>query len=174
MERNIPADTKRGLLHKDVAEFEKMCAKTDPESWVVFEAAITPDAKPQSAPVVASATMPAVPVGATVLPRAAADAFGVSSSGESRGWVALRRHEPGKDPESHFDGYAITDATLPAAGSKLTALRLVPVWREPLPPGPNPPDKLQGRLAAGGCVRVLSTRQGPNRVWAEVMPINCT
>ncbi len=67
-----------------------------------------------------------------------------------------------------------TDKTLPPAGAKLTARRLLPVWSEPLPPGPNPPDKLQGRLPAGGCVRVIATKPGPGRNWAEVAPISCS
>src|SRR5204863_201810 len=54
MERNIPPGTKRGLLHKDVAEFEKTCAKADPDSWAVFQAAVKPDPNPQTAPVAAS------------------------------------------------------------------------------------------------------------------------
>jgi len=140
------------------AQFEKTCAKTDPDSWLVFQAAMKPDSqtdvRPQPVPVHTAQA------GAAAPPRVATDAFGVSPSGEVRGWVALMRIEPGKDPESHFDGYAVTDAVLPAAGSRLTSRRLVPLWREPLPPGSNPPGKLQGRLAAGGCVRVLSTRLG--------------
>jgi hypothetical protein len=153
-----------------------MCSKSDPDSWVVFQAALSVPASPQTAPAqTADASMAGVAVAAAPHAlRASADSFGLSPSGKQQGWVALMRHEPGQEPESHFEGYAVTDATLPAVGAKLTARRMIPVWLEPLLPGPNPPAKLQGRLASGMCVRVLATRPGPGRNWAEVVPTGCS
>ena len=71
------------------AEFEKTCAKTDPDLWLVFQAAMKPDpqtdVRPQPVPVHTAQA------GAAAPPRVATDAFGVSPSGEVRGWVALMR-----------------------------------------------------------------------------------
>ena len=150
---------------KDVAEYGRMCGKSDPESPLIFQAALTPPSAPRSEPSSAATTQTATGgPPQSMVAGARDDSFGLSPSGEKRGWVALQRREPGKDSESHFDESAVTDKALPNAGAKLTARRLIPVWMEPLPPGPNPPEKLQGRLVAGGCVRVLATKPGvPDR-----------
>jgi hypothetical protein len=166
MERNVAPDAKRTLLQKDVAEFERKCADADPDAHGLFQAAIRP--VPALTP--ASAT----PAQASV---AAADAlsktvavFGKSSAGEMRGWVALIR-----SGEVTFEGHATTPASLPPPGTILNARQVIPVWREPLPPGPNDPNKLQGRLPTGACVRVVATRPEPAqaRQWGEVAPVQC-
>jgi hypothetical protein len=38
----------------------------------------------------------------------------------------------------------------------------------------NDQSKVQSRLPAGACVRVISTRGGVNRLWAEVAPTSCS
>ena len=178
IERNLPLDTKRELLMRDLAAFEKSCSKADPDSWMVFKATVDPAKQPPTAMTAgapaqaAAASPPGAAVAATPAARAKTLEFGMSQTGEMRGWVALMRREPGQDPESHFNEYAI-GGPLPAAGTRLTARRMIPVWLEPMPPGPNQPDKLQGRLAAGHCVKVLATRAGPGRSWAEVAPDFC-
>lgn len=176
MEKIVPPEAKRALLRKDVTEFDKKCSVVDPDSHVIFQAAVQPEASaPQSArSTQAAAAAPAAhPDSVSQAQRPGTVIFDLSSSGEQRGWVALMRREAGSAPESHFDGYGVTDTALPAAGSLLTARLMLPVWLEPLPPGPNDPSKLQGRVAAGGCVRVLATRPSPGRQWAEVTPTNC-
>src|SRR5919201_5041586 len=41
MERNVPPETKRSLLKKDVAEFDTLCGEADPEARVIFRAAMS-------------------------------------------------------------------------------------------------------------------------------------
>src|SRR5437773_543094 len=95
-------------------------------SYLQFAGALLaiPAAAAATAGITASVTPPAA--------RSPANGFGLSPAGEQRGWVALMRREPGKPPESHFDGYAVTDAALPGVGTVLTARRLLAVWLEPL------------------------------------------
>jgi hypothetical protein len=111
--------------------------------------------------------VPVVP--ADALSKTAA-VFGKSPAGEARGWVALIR-----SGEVTFEGHATTPSSLPPPGTVLSARQVMPVWREALPPGPNDPNKLQGRLLAGACVRVVATRPEPGqaRQWAEVAPVPC-
>jgi hypothetical protein len=188
MEKKVPDETKRGLLRKDVAEFDKKCSEFDPDSQVIFQAALQPEQQPQRVasarqqslrpPQIAASGPPGSTAGVTVAgaPQAllsAATNFGLSPSGERRGWVSLMRRESGKDLVSQFDGYTATDMALPTVGAMLTARHMLPVWIEPFAQRMNDPTVLQGRLAAGTCVRVLATRQGPMRQWAEVTPMNC-
>ena len=58
LDKPIDASAKRALVHKDLAEFERVCALTDPEAKAVFAAfdrtvlfAVDPDAKAASRPV---------------------------------------------------------------------------------------------------------------------------
>ncbi len=144
MEKNVSDETKRGLLRKDVAEFDKKCSEFDPDSQAIFQAALQPERRPQRlipgaqqplrSPQIATSSAPGSTAGVSVagapqaLPSPVAN-FGFSPSGERRGWVSLMRREPGKDnPESQFDGYSITDVALPAVGAMLTARRMLPVW----------------------------------------------
>jgi hypothetical protein len=63
---------------------------------------------------------------------------------------------------------------LPPAGTVLSAQRNVPVWAD-LPAGmAQDQSKLQNRVPPGACVRVLATRGGPLRLWAEVAPASCS
>jgi hypothetical protein len=55
----------------------------------------------------------------------------------------------------------------------LSAKMMLPVWSEPQG-GANDPTKLQSRLPTGACVRVLATRGGGGRLWAEVAPASCS
>src|SRR4029453_8352382 len=41
MERNVPPETKRSLLKKQVTEFDKLCGERDPEARVIFQAAMS-------------------------------------------------------------------------------------------------------------------------------------
>lgn len=167
MERNVAPDAKRTLLLKDVAEFDRKCQDTDPDAHSLFQAAIRPVQALTPASAVASGPSPAAPTDA--LSKTVA-VFGKSPTGELRGWVPLIR-----SGEVIFEGYATTPALLPPVGTVLSAKQVTPVWREPLPPGPNDPDKLQGRLPADACVRVVATRPAPAqaRQWGEVAPVAC-
>ena len=89
------------------------------------------------------------------------------------GWVAIELRKGGKVTESFFSGYAANGQSLPRAGTVLTAMALRPIWSEPQGPGPSDPTKLQGRLKVGECVRVVDTRPGQGRQWAEVEPTLC-
>ena len=150
---------------KDVAEFDRKCQDTDPDAHSLFQAAIRPVPVPTPASAVASG-----PAAATDALSKTVAVFGKSPAGKLRGWVPLIR-----SGEVIFEGYATTPSALPPAGTVLSAKQMTPVWREPLPPGPNDPDKLQGRLPAGACVRVIATRPAPAqaRQWGEVAPAQC-
>src|SRR4029450_3630766 len=41
MERNVPPETKRSLLKKEVTEFDKLCGERDPEARVIVHAAMS-------------------------------------------------------------------------------------------------------------------------------------
>jgi hypothetical protein len=62
---------------------------------------------------------------------------------------------------------------LPPAGTVLSAKLMLPVWSEPQA-GTNDQTRLQSRLPTGACVRVLATRGGVNRLWADVVPASCS
>jgi hypothetical protein len=58
LDRNIDASAKRVLVHKDLTEFERTCALSDPDAKTVFAAvdrtvlfAVDPDAAARSSPV---------------------------------------------------------------------------------------------------------------------------
>jgi hypothetical protein len=169
MERNVDPNTKRSLLKKDVTEFDKLCGEVDPDARAIFQAAMSEHPAQATH---AAATSPPVPIGASS-PRAqtaALGVFGAPGSKDRYGWVALARRQSGSW-EPHFSGYAISDTS--PAGTVLSAKTMLPVWSEPQA-GANDQSKLQSRLPRGACVRVLSTRGGSGRLWAEVAPASCS
>jgi hypothetical protein len=169
LERNVAPDTKRSLIKKDVTEFDKLCGEGDPEARAIFQAAMSEH--PAEAAHAAAATVPAG-TSSQRAQTAALSVFGAPGSKERYGWVALARRQSGSwDP--HFSGYAISDTSLPPAGTILSAKIMLPVWSEPQA-GANDQSKLQSRLPSGACVRVLSTRGGSGRLWAEVAPASCS
>ena len=95
-----------------------------------------------------------------------------AGSGQPHGWVALSCREGGSWLVN-FSGYAISELMLPPADTILTAQRTLPVWSEPQKAS-NDQSQYQSRLPAGACVRVLSTRVGPGRLWAEIAPAPCS
>src|SRR5262245_31357684 len=103
---------------------------------------------------------------------AALGVFGAPGSKDHYGWVALARRQSGSW-EPHFNGYAISDTSLPPSGTILSAKIMLPVWSEPQA-GANDQSKLQSRLPSRACVRVVSTRGGSGRLWAEVAPASCS
>jgi hypothetical protein len=169
LERNVAPDTKRSLIKKELTEFDKLCGEGDPEARAIFQAAMSEH--PAEAAHAAAATVPA---GASSqrAQTAALSVFGAPGSKERYGWVALARRQSGSW-EPHFSGYAISDTSLPPAGTILSAKIMLPVWSEPQA-GANDQSKLQSRLPSGACVRVLSTRGGSGRLWAEVAPASCS
>jgi hypothetical protein len=160
MERNVAAEAKRALLHKDIATFLKQCGDSDPDARSVFQAAMH---EPEHS------VGQAVAAGGTPAPHGT---FGVSGAGAHRGWVALSRLEGG-GWLVNFSGYAISEAALPPADTILTAQRTLPVWSQPQGAS-NDQHQYQSRLPAGSCVRVLATRVGPGRLWAEIAPASCS
>ena len=170
LERNVAPDTKRSLLKKDVTEFDKFCGEGDPDARAIFQAAMS---EHPAEPAHAAAAGP-VPTGASSqrAQTAAIGVFGAPGSKDRYGWVALARRQSGSW-EAHFSGYAISDTSLPPAGTVLSAKIMLPVWSEPQA-GANDQSKLQSRLPSGACVRVVSTRGGSGRLWAEVAPASCS
>jgi hypothetical protein len=185
IDRNVPAEVKYALVHRDVEQFEKKCAGIDPDTHSIFRVTVehlqlpvrsgTADARATHRtqpglvphPAVATSSMTAAPP----VPRTAI--FGLSKSGERQGWVALSRRDGGHEGETNFDGYAGGQSAAPPSGTRLSARRAIPVWLEPQIPGPNDPAMMQGRLAHGACVEVLATRAGRHRPWAHVTPVEC-
>jgi hypothetical protein len=187
MDKNVPPPAKIVLLRKDVDEFEKNCAKIDPDADAIFRttmqqlasranrAEVAPAAAPPPQPPSqsASAALNSPPVGAPApgTPRAANTAlplFNLSTASQSRGWVVIIRGDRGHKGEPNFEGYSI--ASLPPVGTVLNARRMLWVWSEPR----GDPSNVQARLNPGACVRVLSTRLGPIGAWAEVVPAPCS
>jgi len=161
LDKNLAADVKRTLLREDVERFEKDCGDQDPDAKVIFHAAITP-------PTVAR---PAQNAGAA--PQLGA-IFGLSKTGERHGWVNLMRRTPEGNPEPAFDGAPIAPKSLPPVGTVLTARALLAVWLVPPPPGQvNDSSQLQGRIAAGSCVKILAPGPPGRPFWAEVAPEPC-
>jgi hypothetical protein len=194
MERRIAAEAKHVLLRKDVTEFDKTCGDGDPDARVIFQAAMQ-DAAPPGNRAPQAVHAPAAAVGqsqsgataaATVAAGQAEPAapsarkqpltiFGAAGSNERHGWVAISRKEKADGAwVVNFTGFAISETSLPPAGTILTAQRNVPVWSELQSGTANDQSKLQNRLPPGACVRVLATRAGAARLWAEVAPASCS
>ena len=171
MERNVAPETKRSLLKKDVTEFDKLCGEGDPDARAIFQAAITehPGDAAHASAAAASAHADSSPQRQQT---ASLGIFGAPGSKEHYGWVALGRRQAGSWVP-HFNGYTISDTSLPPPGTILSAKMMLPVWSEPQA-GTNDPTKLRSRLPTGACVRVLATRGGSGRLWAEVAPASCS
>ena len=174
MQQNVSAAAKRALLRKDVDEFDTRCGAKDPDARALFQAALTTDAPPAAPAAPGTVLADAGPGAAGPLPRAVADVFGHSPSGQLRGWVALVRSGSDGPGHANFDGFALSLTSLPPAGAVLRARDIIPVWLKPQR-GPNEQSELQGRVAAGQCVRVLGTQpaEGSERTWGEVTPVAC-
>ncbi len=171
MERNVAPETKRSLLKKDVTEFDKLCGEGDPDARAIFQAAMAEHPADAAHAPTASASAHAEP-SSQRQQTAALDVFGAPGSKAHYGWVALSRRQAGSWV-LHFNGYSISDTSLPPPGTILSAKMMLPVWSEPQA-GTNDPTKLQSRLPTGACVRVLATRGGSGRLWAEVAPASCS
>jgi hypothetical protein len=174
MERRISVESKRTLLRKDVAEFEKTCGEDDPDARTVFHAALQESEHPATAAAPAAAiagTGAQLQSAAPPPPRQPLPVFGAPGSGSDRGWVALGRRKAGAWVIG-FDGYAISETSLPPAGTVLAALNKLPVWSE-MQATSNDQTKLQAMLPPGACVRVLAPRRGAGRLWAEIVPASC-
>jgi hypothetical protein len=175
MERNVTPDAKRSLLRKDVTEFDKLCGEHDPDARAIFQAALASTDHSATADAghgPAEATGAHAESGSQGAHPAQVGIFGAPGSREQHGWVALSRRKADAWVP-HFSGYEISEDSLPPAGTVLSAKLMLPVWSEPQA-GTNDQTKLQSRLPAGGCVRVLTTRGGVNRLWADVVPASCS
>jgi hypothetical protein len=114
-------------------------------------------------------TGPLANMSASALPP---EGFATGQGGERRGWVALSPRKA-DSANVNFDGFTITESALPPAGTVLTARWPLPIWNEAQGQAPNNLQHAQGRLAARECVRVVGSRAGPDRLWAEVVPAAC-
>jgi hypothetical protein len=59
LEKNIPAEAKRALLHTDIGQFQAKCGDVEPETAMVFQVALQELEKPAPAPAAAPAPKPA-------------------------------------------------------------------------------------------------------------------
>jgi len=163
MERTISGETKAILIRKDIAEFEKSCGKIDPDARSIFAATLEQlegAGTPASSSAAASAkSRPALP---------ALTSFD-KMPGDRHGWVALGRRDAARE-ELNFAGMT---ASLPAEGTILTARWPIPVWTEP-PAGRPDLTAARALIAAGTCVRVLSSHPNNDRIWVEVVPALCS
>jgi hypothetical protein len=166
MERNVAPETKRNLLKKDVMEFDKLCGEGDPDARTIFQAAMAEHPAEAAHATAEAGVSPQRPQWASL------GVFGAPGSKERYGWVAISRRQSGVWVPT-FTGYAISETSLPPPGTILSAKTMLPVWAEPQP-GPNDPSKMHSRLPSGACVRVLATRGGTGRLWAEVAPASCS
>jgi len=174
MEKKVAADIKRSLLHKDVTDFLKDCGESDPDTRSIFQAAVAEPAPSSRGPVDramarAGARQPGMSQGSQA--GSQAEIFGAAGSDE-HGWVALG-HREANAWVANFSGGGVSETSLPPPGSILIAQRMLPVWSEPQGTI-NDPAKMQSRLRPSTCVRVLATRLGPNRRWAEIAPAACS
>src|SRR6478736_1047141 len=174
MERSVAPETKRSLLRKEVNEFDKLCGEGDPDARTIFHAAIAVEHLAPAAAESGHATAAAVtqPDPSRRSQLQSVGVFGAPGAKEHYGWVALGRRQSGSWVP-HFNGYTISDTSLPPSGTVLSAQIMLPVWSEPQGTT-NDQTKLQSRLPTGACVRVLSTRGGTGRLWAEVAPASCS
>ena len=164
LDKNLAAEVKRTLLREDVTQFVKNCGDKDPDAKVIFESAVAPAPASQ----ITSSTATSTATNAPVM------IFGLSKSGEQRGWVNLMRRNGTGEAEPNWDGFPIAAKSLPPIGTVLTARVLLPVWLSPPPPGQiNDSSVLQGRVAAGNCVKVLTRGPIGRPFWAEVAPAAC-
>ena len=100
--------------------------------------------------------------------------FGLSRSGEKRGWVALIRRDEDQNVVPNFDGFSTAPMTPPKPGTVLKARRPLFVWLQPPPAGQkNDATQMQGRIAIGECVKVLTNGPAVTRFWTEVAPEKC-
>ncbi len=58
LEKNIPAEAKRALLHTDVGQFQAKCGDVEPETAMVFQVALQELEKPAAPAVVPAASAP--------------------------------------------------------------------------------------------------------------------
>ena len=100
------------------------------------------------------------------------EGFATGPSGERKGWVALALRKA-ESANVNFDGFVITESTLPPTGTLLTARWSLPIWNEVQGRAPDNLGRAQGRLVGRSCVRVVSARVGADRLWAEVEPAAC-
>lgn len=191
MDRAISEDSRRALMKKDLAEFSAKCGAGDPDAMAAFTAATQqPEIAKANAVAAAPAATPIPAADATNVKAEPANAreaakpgpglyagtplgiFGVSASGEAKGWVALDRRDAEHFGESSFDGFE--PGKNPSEKAMLTARWGVPVWLEPQAPGLPDLKRIQGRLAKGQCIRVLALRTASQgRPWADVEPAPC-
>lgn len=93
---------------------------------------------------------------------------------ETRGWVVLARREGIRRAEIYFDGFQFSLTSFPPPGTVLTARVAVPILADINPrPGAGTPPASQGTVKQGACVKVLSTRAGIGRLWADVVSVRC-
>jgi hypothetical protein len=166
MERNVAPETKRNLLKKDVMEFDKLCGEGDPDARTILQGAMAEHPAEAAHATAEAGVSPPRPQWASL------GVFGAPGSKKRYGWVAISRRQSGVWVPT-FTGYAISETLLPPPGTILSAKTMLPVWAEPQP-GPNDPSKMHSRLPSGACVRVLATRGGSGRLWAEVAPASCS
>jgi hypothetical protein len=145
LEKNIPAEAKRALLHTDVGQFQAKCGDVEPETAMVFQVALQelekpaaapapapkpaqkPQARPAGAPALAAASTTPAPPPANTAPAVAAPA-----------WPAAAPSVPTSPaPPAPPAPHAAAPAPQPAAPAiPPAAPAMQPAARPSLAPGP--------------------------------------
>jgi len=170
MEKQMTLDAKRALVENDIEDFEKRCSadRHGQDFLKAIRAELEASAQtggPEPAPV--RGPLAGIPVSS--LPPVG---FAEGPGDERKGWVSLAYTEARSD-DINFDGFPISETSLPPPGTVLTARWALPIWREPPAPRSGDLRAAQGRLRRYDCVRVISTRPAHDRLWAEVAPASC-
>ena len=88
--------------------------------------------------------------------------------------MALIRRDEDQNVVPNFDGFSTAPMTPPKPGTVLKARRPLFVWLQPPPAGQkNDVSEMQGRIAVGECVKVLTNGPAATRFWTEVAPEKC-
>jgi hypothetical protein len=171
IERKISAESRGTLIRKDVTAFDKTCGENDPDARSVFHAALAETEHSTGAATPATGA-PAQPQSAApFMARSPASAIAAPTEGGNRGWVALSYRKAGVWV-SNVDGYAISESALPPPNTVLAVQHRLPIWSE-IQGAVNDQSKLQSVLPTRACIRVLTTRHGTGRLWAEIVPAAC-
>jgi hypothetical protein len=156
LEKNIPAEAKRALLHTDIGQFQAKCGDVEPETAMVFQVALQelekpapapaaapapkpaqkPQARPAGAPALAAASTAPVPPPASLAP-AAAPAWPVAAPSAQVSPTPVSPTPVSPTPAAPAP-HAAAPALQPAAAAQMqpAAPAMQPAARPALAPGP--------------------------------------
>jgi hypothetical protein len=170
LEKNIPAEAKRALLHTDVGQFQAKCGDVEPETAMVFQVALQElekPAAPTAAPAVPApkpAQKQARPAGVPVLAAASTTPApaDIAPAPAAPAW-------PAATPSAQPSPAPVAQAAAPAIRPAARALQPAAPAMQPAPPALQPAARLG--LAPGPAMASLGpmTRfMRPVRGWVAI------